>query len=1022
MANHGAGNNFGAGNLHKSYGYSSQNNQSSNGYGSGRVRGYGYGGGGGGGGGGGMVALSRPRSSNKVGAKLSVPPPLNLPSLRKEHEKFDPTGSGTGSVVGGGLGSAARPNSSGSGWSKLSGVASVHRERVGAGRPFSSDGAGLGLQTVEGSGKGSDNGAYMPPSARLGIIGSNLPVLPQAENTSVLRGEDFPSLRATLAAAVNGPSQKQKDAGHHKQRLGNNQDSSGMQKEVSQLSSLADVHTKVQHPHCSTDNGLGESQSQSRGSDNPRTLEEGRKREDYLSSPLPLVRLSPRSDWADDERDTSSAFLDRDRDRDRVKDNGYSRTETYWDRDFDLPRKIILPRKPNLTVSDRRTQHNDGSGKPFFTETPQTDFQARDTRIPSREGREGTSWRSSVPRVGMTVPELPLDRSGVITKTTMNEEIRKDNKYAPPLFGGDAIDEVSYLIDRRDSLYGRRDAVYGHGGRQQSNNSMGAFNGRGTETNLQDSYSSVSSRHNNDRVQSSLVPRSSLSYSSKGLPLNDPLLNFGRDKRSFPRGEKPYAEEWGSLAFDERDPLSGGFLGLVKRKKDTSKEVDFHDPERESFEAELERLQKLQEQERQRNIEKQERALEMARREEEERQRVAREQEEHQRKLEEEAREAAWRAEQEREEVVRKAEEQRTAREEEKRRIFMEEERRKQAAKQKLLELEERIARRKAEAANTYTSFAVADEKVPEAFIGKDLPREEDRGWEDAERMGQRIANSSSSDSSSLNRSVDVSGVADGSSALRERGKPLSSWRRDTYDNGNDLSFYSMGQDNGYHSPRRDAPFSGRTFGQSDFAAEAGYIPSRSQYRTGIPAPTADDLFHLKGSRWNASADGDSLVAAEKFGHMGWGHSRPRGNFNYPYAERAFQNSEQDELYPYGRSRYSSRQPRVLPPPSFPSSHRTSFRSENQHSGSPAHEEVSKQYNLVQGGPGDPAHGIIHSERQEVSDALDRCTMTDGQGLNSERTTQCDSQSSLSVSSAPTSPTHQSHDDFDESGDAGVIS
>ncbi|GAB2259855.1 hypothetical protein Droror1_Dr00010710 [Drosera rotundifolia] len=1019
MANHGAGNKFVSVNLNKSYGYSSQNNQSSNGYGTGRARGYGYGGGGGG-----MVVLSRPRSSNKVGAKLSVPPPLNLPSLRKEHEKFDPTGSGTGSAVGGGLGSAVRPNSSGSGWSKLCGVASADRERVGVGRPFSSDGADPGLQTVEGSGKGSDNGAYMPPSARPGMGGSNVPLLPREEKASVLRGEDFPSLRATLAAAGNGPSQKQKDAGHHKQRQGNNQDSFGMQKEGSQLSSLAVVHTKVQHAHHSTDKGLGESQSQSqsRGSDNSRTLEEGRKRDDYLSIPLPLVRLSPRSDWADDERDTSSAFLDRD--RDRAKDNGYSQTETYWDRDFDLPRKIIFPSKPNLNVSDRRTHHNDGSGKPFFTETPKTDFQARDTTIPSREGREGTSWRSPVPRVGMTAPELPWDRSGVITKTTMHEEMRKENRYAPPLFGGNTIDEVSNLItDRRDSLYGRRDAVYGHGGRQQLNNSMGAFSGRGTERNLQDSYNSVSSRHRNDRVQSGLVPRSSLSYSSKGLPLNDPLLNFGRDKRSFPRGEKPYAEEWGSLAFDERDPLSGGILGLVKRKKDTSKEVDFHDPERESFEAELERLQKLQEQERQRNIEKQERALEMARREEEKRQKLAREQEEHQRKLEEEAREAAWRAEQEREEAMRKAEEQRTAREEEKRRILMEEERRKQAAKQKLLELEERIARRKAEAANTHTSSVVADEKVPEAFIGKDLPREEDRGWEDAERIGQRIANSSSSDSSSLNRSVDVSGViADGSSAFRERGKPLSSWRRDTYDNGNDLSFYSMGQDNGYHSPRRDAPFSGRTFGQSDFAAEAGYIPSRSQYRTGIPAPTADDLFHLKGSRWNASADGDSLVTAEKFDHMGWGHSRPRGNFNYPYAERAFQNSEQDELYPFGRSRYSSRQPRVLPPPSFPSLHRTSFRSENQHSGSLAHEEVSKQYNLVQGGPGDPAHGIIHSERQELSDALDRCTVTDGRGLNSERTAQCDSQSSLSVSSPPTSPTHQSHDDFDESGDAGVIS
>jgi len=59
-----------------------------------------HGGGGGrpsrpaGGHGGGMVVLSRPRGGGSSLAKpqppkLSVPPPLNLPSLRKEHERFD---------------------------------------------------------------------------------------------------------------------------------------------------------------------------------------------------------------------------------------------------------------------------------------------------------------------------------------------------------------------------------------------------------------------------------------------------------------------------------------------------------------------------------------------------------------------------------------------------------------------------------------------------------------------------------------------------------------------------------------------------------------------------------------------------------------------------------------------------------------------------------------------------------------------------------------------------------------------
>ncbi|PQP94999.1 uncharacterized protein Pyn_01152 [Prunus yedoensis var. nudiflora] len=152
-------------------------------------------------------------------------------------------------------------------------------------------------------------------------------------------------------------------------------------------------------------------------------------------------------------------------------------------------------------------------------------------------------------------------------------------------------------------------------------------------------------------------------------------------------------KDFGGTGFDSRDPFSGGLLGVVKKKKDVIKQTDFHDPVRESFEAELERVQKIQEQERQRIVEEQERALELARREEEERMRLAREQVERQRRLEEEAREAAWRAEQEQLEAMRRAEEQRVAREEERRRLFMEEERRKHAAKQKLLELEERMPR-----------------------------------------------------------------------------------------------------------------------------------------------------------------------------------------------------------------------------------------------------------------------------------------------------------------------------------------
>ncbi|KOM34477.1 hypothetical protein LR48_Vigan02g062700 [Vigna angularis] len=64
------------------------------------------------------VVLSRPHSSHKDGPKLSVPPPLNLPSLRKEHERFDSLGSGGGPAGPGGSGSGSRPSSACLGWTK----------------------------------------------------------------------------------------------------------------------------------------------------------------------------------------------------------------------------------------------------------------------------------------------------------------------------------------------------------------------------------------------------------------------------------------------------------------------------------------------------------------------------------------------------------------------------------------------------------------------------------------------------------------------------------------------------------------------------------------------------------------------------------------------------------------------------------------------------------------------------------------------------------------------------------------
>ncbi|GMH24599.1 hypothetical protein Nepgr_026442 [Nepenthes gracilis] len=694
MGNPIVGTKFVSVNLNNSYGQSSQPNASRSTCASGRARAGGYVGGGNG-----MVILSRPRSSHKPAAlKLHVPSPLNLCSLRKERDRFDPLGASSGSAGGVGLGSGTRPTSMGAGWSKPSAVVLVEKERVVAAHPLSH-----GLQTMEGAAKGN-SGAYKPPYARSGKDEPDVSASLQAEEAAVLKGEDFPSLQATLAA-TNAPSQNQKDASHQKQRQGMDEESSKVQREGSHLISQIDMRPKAQPLRHSVVHGFRGNGGDSHGLGNSRQFEQPWRRRDYFPDPMPLVPLRPRSDWTDDERDTGYGFADRGR------DDGRSRSS-------DLPRSRILPHKTAQNLFDRRGEHNDDIGKALSV-VSKAYPQNGDVRASSREGCDGSLFRSSISRDRLNNPEAACYRNGVGARTaSMNK-------------GGNANGRSA---SGREFVFGRRDAAYGQGGRQQWSNSLGIFDGQRAEQNTRDRFG--------------LVSKSSFSATVERLSVNDPLLNFRREKGSFSRGEKPYVEDrtmndWGDNGFDRWDPFSGGLIRVMKRKKDVNKQVEFHDPIRESFEAELETVQKMQEQERQRIIEERQVALEMARREEEERQRLAEEQVECHRRLEEEAREAAWKAEQ-------RAEEQRIAREEEKGRILMEEESRKQAAKQKLLELEERIARRQADAVKE-SSTAVADEEMHGVVKEKNVSLAEDlSSWEDSERMVERITNSASSNSSSL--------------------------------------------------------------------------------------------------------------------------------------------------------------------------------------------------------------------------------------------------------------------------------
>ncbi|WCJ30734.1 hypothetical protein M5689_012274 [Euphorbia peplus] len=941
MANPGVGNKYVAVNLNKSYGQQQYHQHHSSSYGSNRNRPFG------GGGGGGMVVLSRPRSSQKAsGPKLSVPPPLNLPSLRKEHEKFDSVGSG-GGPSGGGLGGGPRPSSSSVGWTKPAAVAIQEKEASGDDQTVDNSGnSQVANQGLVGVVNGVSSSLYTPPSARTVIPAVAVPSRghPMIEKAAVFRGEDFPSLKASLPAN-SGPEKKQKDGMNQKQKqFSMSEELSNDRGNAPHLSTFSDMRPQLQ----SRNNVLRENGAESRGS---FMSEKHRKPEDLLPGPLPLVRLNPRSDWADDERDTGLNLTERGR------DYGFSKHETFLDMDFDFPRPSILPQKPGNYLFDRRGQRDNETGNISSSEVAKLDNYGRDVKMPSREGVDGNSWRVPSPlssdRYG--VQDAGNEKNGVGTRqSSMNREATKENnKYTSSP------------------------------GRQPWNNKMDSFANRGSEWNNREQFGNGQyNKYRGNGQQSSSLTKSSFSLGSRGPPINDPILNFGRDRlRSFSKNEKPYLEY--GPAFDERDHslLSGPLVGILKKKKEVVKQTDFHDPVRESFEAELEEVQKLQEQRRQRMNEEQARAMEMAQREEEERIRVAREQEEEHRRLEEE-----------RLEVTRRAEEQRIAREEEKRRMHMEEERRKQAAKQKLLELEEKIARRRnAEGERSSDISSSSDEKISE----KNVSKVADMGdWEDSERMVERITTSASSDSSGF---------------MKNRPFEMGSrpqFRRDVFENGNSSTFF----------PQDSPVVGGRTHPRKEFYGGPGFVPSRIYH---------DSHLDALGQRWNMSGDGDPYYGrrmeidsefhenlTERFGDVGWPPNHSRGNPNH---ERMYQNPEADGLYSFGRSRYPMKQPRVLPPPPVNSMLRNPYIANNDGPGP----DRGMHYNL---GPRNESstqarYDSSHQENAGFGERIDsHQEQTENVAYKMDRNSaRCDSQSSLSVSSPPDSPVHLSHDDLDDS-------
>ncbi|WOL02793.1 hypothetical protein Cni_G11512 [Canna indica] len=984
-------------NLNRSYGQPSSSSSSS-------IHGRSRPGSGGGGGSGGMVVLSRARSSSssvaKTAQKLAVPPPMNLPSLRKEHERFDPASSTSGAGHGSpALGSRAGPSSLG--WSKpaLPPTSSVMEKDAGA-RSQSQ----LGRPPINGDELAG--GAYIPPGSRPGSQPLNAaPTKAFSEKAVILRGEDFPSLRATFT-----PAPKQKEALGQKQRQ-----KQGIEELLEGPEVVPESHAPIQMRPQIRSSRLITSNVMDGDGRSIRPLsatEKSHKQDSYLPGLLPNVRLQHTSEWTDDERDTGLSIPERER------DGGFSRSESVQVHD----------------PFDGRGLHDSKVGSTRSREFFKGDTFGRDVKVANSGGQDFGSWR---------FPLNPRDR---LNTNSFGVDI--DKHHGRPLSGGrerniDGVNVTSSFGNNGNNGFVTRsqDSRYSRMGLSSPENirngkvAAETFSGKNAEQNVRGHYNDNSNNWSKgSSFQNITVSKVQFSTGSRGASLSDPILNFGREKRSTSSVAKPYLDD---VEFDSRDPFSGGIgdinVKVFKKKKDLEKQVDFPDPIRESFEAELESILRIQEQERQRAMEEQARALEIARKEEEERERLAREEEERRQLLEEEAREAAWRAEQERLEATRRAEELRIAREEEKNRYLMEEERRKEAARKKLLELEARIARRQAEDKGkddkAPSSVAVSDDLVHGLVMERDDQRvAEVGGWEDGDRMVEQITSSALSDSSSLDRILDVAPRSqfprDGTSSFLDRGK---------YSYGGTI-LPSQSEDNSHQNARQDTFSYRRGFPKKELHGSIGTVYNRpsSKSSTMESSQMPDEYRQPRKQRWNSTKEGDyfrrntdidaEIIDNAKFGDVGITPGIPHGSPHAPYSEISSENSI-DEFSSFSRNRPFLRQPRVPPPPYVTSLQRSSFRNPTDISNSSRFTDDKAHYSNPSRYEQKSLQTGYDSVFHETVQQCDAITFLEENTVHSEQepekmSPKCDSQLSLSALSPPSSPALFAHHEMDVSRDS----
>ncbi|CAL4939790.1 unnamed protein product [Urochloa decumbens] len=867
--------------------------------------------------GGGMVVLSRPRGGGSSLAKpqppkLSVPPPLNLPSLRKEHERFD----GAAAAAGGGVASAPpRSGAPAAGWTK----------------PAPASEKPPGSAALPG-------GAARPPSYGF------------PERAVVLRGEDFPSLKAAVAPPTPPqPAQRQKDADGA--RVGTPEARPvplGMRPQM--------MPSRATEPQTSA-GGLGTGGRAS--AERPQKPDLGL---------LPMVRLRYDSDWADDERDTGLSLPERD-----SRERGFGRTEAM------VPGRDLY-----------------GAVREPFKKEP----YGRDAAATNKEAVQDGSWQSPMPnqhdrdRTDGRPYSGGRGSSGQLYRESTSAGGSKDlwsNSREPPLRANGQNGVEHYGTTRVGEIAGDR---YG-----DSSNNWPRLNS----------------------FQNSVGSKMQSFAGNKGQLINDPVAKFGREKRLTASPVKPLIEDGGF------DSISAVNLTAIKKKKEAAKPADFHDPVRESFEAELDRILRVQEQERQRVMEEQARAREFARKQEEERERLIREEEERQRLVEEQAKQAAWQAEQERLEAAKIAEEQRIAREEERKRIALEEERRREAAHQKLLELEARIARRQAEsnigsAQGGQPTSAVNDELIHGDFKGRDLPRSANFSErKDVDRISERINTSAPVESSCLNRYNEtvpmVHTLRDGHSSFIDRENAYY---------GSRAAFPE--QETVHHSPRRD-PFAARrgNFPKKEHNDGFGSVPVRpsSRGRTADSPWALEDFHHEKVPRWDAPREIDrfekhsdfdtELFSSDRFGDAAWLPSGSHGSPSAQQGDRMFQSSDFNEFSAFTRPRYSMRQPRVPPPPTVTSVHRSSIGASAPFVDGGMGENSGRDDEQIMQGQYGSAYQETSRQHGIQPDHINDCQIED------RKSPVLGSQSSLSVSSPPSSPPHVSHDEMDVSGDSPAL-